>query len=77
MNDIQDRQSSRRQWCSTAARSLALGGIAWLSISLLGRTSGRVAEDCPSDTACERCNVLASCRLPKSLAAKQRAGRKA
>ena len=61
-----DGRLTRRGWCSASARSLALGGIAWLSVEVLRRPEGCRREA----IACRDCAALGECRLPQALAAK-------
>lgn len=70
MMESNDRETTRRQWCCTAGRFLALGGIGWLSAALVG-SSSRAAKGCGRQVlSCQACGQWRDCRLPEAVAAR-------
>jgi len=59
-------EETRREWCTSMLRYLALGGIAGVSGDLLFRSGGTAQSACPPDAlACADCGQAAGCSLPQ------------
>jgi hypothetical protein len=69
MNGSEGQDSTRRQWLRSAARWLALGGLAALSGGLLSRAAP--ADGCPRGVpACGGCLLAPDCPGAKALRAR-------
>ncbi len=69
MSDAPSNTETRREFCASAIRTAALGGVALLSADLLRRGAGAAAA-CPQSVPCGQCAALKDCSLPQAARAK-------